>query len=139
LLLNVLWNVENFKFVMRVVGEGKVVVDLRRRRGTWGEARREEGFEAFGVDVEVALVAAEVELAAKVQAHVVDVALALEGAVAVRVQGAERVAGEQGAGRVQVERAVGAVVRVRRLQEQLEGKGVERSLKHRSHMKSRFA
>jgi hypothetical protein len=59
---------------------------------------------------------------------------------------------------VQVERAVGAMVhpavrghalvaevalqvprRVRRLQEQLEGEGVERNLKHRSHMKSRFA
>lgn len=67
------------------------------------------------MDVQVALVAAKAELAAEVQAHVADIVLAVKGAVpggfeAVRVQGTERVAGEQGAGGVQVERAVGAVV-----------------------------
>lgn len=131
--------------------------ELKLRRGaaavllpSWGGAWQEEGFEALGVDVEVALVAAEAELAAEFQAHIADVALAVEGAVAggfeaVRVQGAERVAGEQGAGGVQVELAVGAVVhpavrghalvaevalqvprRVGRLEEQLEREGVER-------------
>ena len=97
------------------------------------------------MDVEVALIAPEAKLAAEFQAHIADVALALEGVVparfeTVRVQGTERFTGNEGAGRVEVEPAPGAVVhpavrrhalvaeiaaqvlrRVWRLLEQLEG------------------
>lgn len=68
------------------------------------------------MDVEVALVAAEAELAAELEAHIADVALAVVGRVAaggeaVRVErGAQRVAGEQSTGGMEIELAVGAVV-----------------------------